>query len=1195
MDKSFNKNKRRKLLTLLLSAFMLSSAAATFAACGKNSANTDVDDSEVTFTPADSDRIKNGSFEFYEDNDGKNLIVTAPTGWTKSTGSSAKGSAYSSKTASGIIDTANWENLTKSKLQSGNAPTTEADAKAVWSQMSVYDKLNFYKTWTDADDANKIADLSFYDADKDNYNIDFEDLPTCENPLTHYAEGDEGYGEDTSVLMLHNSYSDKRGTAQKYTSSTTVTVPMGASAKFSVWVKTMDLTSANSENDESQSVSVTGQRGAYIGVTQNVGGQALDEVQIKNINTATINPDNENNGWVQYSFLLKGSSYASTTFTVVLGLGQGGGTDRWEYVDGYAFFDDVECELITNAKYAEALSALTAGTYFDVDTETPAIDRKFAVDETAWKDFNTCVIDCDYSPNAWKEYTEFNTSALTYEVTKEEKFGTVTSSKVAGSASDKVGLYSFDSLTTDAAANAMLQKVMDEGFEKYPFSNKDKNNIIMLYSESGAAYESVLDADFKVAAKTVKENSYLVISFFLKTSDMTGGFTGASVTATETGVAGNPTTASYKETVLLSGVNTNAVTKVELDGDENEDIYDGWQQYLLVIENSTESEQSFNLTFNYGPTGIVASKEEDYRSGYAAFANFAAREIDAEEYKRITAGDYVKTMTISDPAADSSDSGFDSPASVPHKAIETEIAQPKNYTGVNGGSAYIVPGAADKTTNSNAYAGLINKDYASAYASKYASDLTGITFDEALFGDSNQPLLIYNKEEAAYGYFGATQTVAIDAYVAVSVKVKVSAGAIANIYLVDKSDNASVDPLSISTLSYGYWYDSEGNVCSKDPSKASFDKKKDVAFKLNDKGLYEVNKSWSHYSEEYAGKSFANLQNYEKDTDGNLIVATDGVSYNYDSSVWSHAGNNGIAFYQKDGKYYAYESCKAADEVFDLASVKWTEDNKDVYLARYSNNAKTAAAVMTVEDTNGAWVNCTFYIRGGGEDKSYRLEVWSGSRDGGVKSAADSYVLFDMNSLTVDADKYTQLLDEAVETVKGTQTDEAFRASDAVAYTAFSFLDTAKFLRYDSTLDKEKVGNSYDDYISSADYTEGIAYLKGENVMFFDYSLTELSVPLDEEPAEDTEDKDDAKETPVDGMNIWLLISSLVLAAALLFAIVSIIVRKLVKKYGRGKKAKAPKKTKAEKKAKKAAKKAEKADKKAEKEEVKDESDPYND
>jgi hypothetical protein len=42
---------------------------------------------------------------------------------------------------------------------------------------------------------------------------------------------------------------------------------------------------------------------------------------------------------------------------MVLGLGQTGGTDAWEYVEGYAFFDDVECEIISNEAYDDVVHA----------------------------------------------------------------------------------------------------------------------------------------------------------------------------------------------------------------------------------------------------------------------------------------------------------------------------------------------------------------------------------------------------------------------------------------------------------------------------------------------------------------------------------------------------------------------------------------------------------------------------------------------------------------------------------------------------------------------------------------------------------------------------------------------------------------------------------------------------------------------
>ena len=77
--------------------------------------------------------------------------------------------------------------------------------------------------------------------------------------------------------MLHNEYPKKSednadklsGTAAKFTSSSTVTIPAGASAQFSVWVRTQDLKATYDQNVGQTAVGV----GAYISVTNSVGGR----------------------------------------------------------------------------------------------------------------------------------------------------------------------------------------------------------------------------------------------------------------------------------------------------------------------------------------------------------------------------------------------------------------------------------------------------------------------------------------------------------------------------------------------------------------------------------------------------------------------------------------------------------------------------------------------------------------------------------------------------------------------------------------------------------------------------------------------------------------------------------------------------------------------------------------------------------
>src|SRR5699024_4611954 len=118
------------------------------------------------------------------------------------------------------------------------------------------------------------------------------------------------------------------GTGQYYTSSTTITLSAGTAAQVSFWVRTDDLTHYY-EDDE---LSVENNAGAYVRVNQTVGGTTLDQMQIKNINTK--------GEWRQYTLYIRANSFATTTFTVVFGLGQGSTSNRLEYVNGFAFFDD---------------------------------------------------------------------------------------------------------------------------------------------------------------------------------------------------------------------------------------------------------------------------------------------------------------------------------------------------------------------------------------------------------------------------------------------------------------------------------------------------------------------------------------------------------------------------------------------------------------------------------------------------------------------------------------------------------------------------------------------------------------------------------------------------------------------------------------------------------------------------------------
>ncbi len=1150
MAKNFNDSKYKKLLALCLSVFTVTSAFATLSAC--NTTSSDDDDTtneEVTTTEKDDSVITNGSFEYNSKGD-TTLIVTSPSGWTRSTNSATSGSASSSQSASGIVDTTAsvWDDLTQSAIFKtlGKQPEdlTVAEAEANWSKMSKYDKLKFFEAYEDADSDNDVDELSFYDADTDAFNIDAEDipLPSDGNPGTHYKEGDEGYGEESNVLMIHNQYTDNRGTAQKYTSSTTVTVPAGAAAEVSVWVKTSDL---QFKHTSGTTMDALGNRGAYIGITHTVGGNTLDQFMVKNINTKNDQGVNE---WVEYNFYLQGSSYADSTFTMVLGLGLTGGTDTFEYVNGYAFFDDIKCEILTADEY-------------EVPANTPRVTLE--ADGTA-KTFKADVAKTTETPNGAKGVTAFEIDLQPSEefaplTLTAADFKTGITEEVKGSSTlvsangekltdgekevygdfnldvsfDKFGYFSdFAAIQAEAEkkdpanaekyANSYFKAVYDKNFAD---STVDFKNVLLLMSKDGAAYTSKLSKEFTVAA-----GERIAVSFFLKTSDI-AGFTGAGITLHD-----------GENCTSFDSLDTSGSAAVDIN-DENKDIYDGWQQCFFFVENDTETDKTFTLSFTYGKTVVYGTTKADYYPGFAAFANFTTLPMTEEEYKCASTGTYAKTVSlVAGEDEEKTGAEFDAVATVPSGAIETGLADPKNYKGVVGGSKYVSVSGTDGTVNSSEYAGLLNKEYIEEY--EKTEWLKNLNLAE-LFGNATQPLLIYNNDAQAYGFIGTKQTVAADSYQAVSVRVKVSAGATAYVYLVDATNVNDQKVLSVSQK-VSYWYDADGNVCEEDPSKN--EKKSNIAFKLQSNGLYTANAQWDK-AESYKGY-YANLANYEKDASGNLIVAEGGVSYNYNEK-WENAGNDGIAFYynKADQKYYAYlENGVYKTEVKDLATVVNSE-NKTI--ARYktddgkisTNEGNAFVKIVGTAETAADWQTVTFYIHTGSVEKNYRLEVWSGSRDGQELSATGSYVLFDSNNPgTLDETTYTSLVEELE--------DEATRKfSDT-----FSFYDSDKFLRYDADIDENEVGNSYTSYVSSS-YSEGVAYLEvSKNDVyqkFLNYSIADTTVTADVE--EDDEQTEEENTATVSETNIFLLISSLAIAGVLLLAVVSLIVRKVFLKR-RGKK-----------------------------------------
>ncbi len=1120
-----------KFKTLLLSILTLLIACVyVFTACSSGNSSTDDDDEETTKT--DTQTFANADFEYFDDNSNSYLIYT-PNNWSKSSGSNALGdSASSSLAKSGIVDTSKDWGTEFTKAKSNYDTYKDTASKDIPDDVDYYSDIdNDYDIpgWDIANDA-KTGDTLEEAAIKDAAN--------SANPGTHWGENEEEVAKNGShVLMLHNYRSDRdaRGTAAKYTSSS-ITVTMNTAVKVSVWVKTYKMT-----DYKGNEVSTTSPRGAYVAINNTVGGSSQDALFVNNINTANVT---ENNGWVQYSFYIKASTYATTNFSLVLGLGQGGGNNKLEYIDGYAFFDDVEYEVMTAAEYDTATKNIDSAYTYALNLGLENNDNK----KDSRSDARPEKV---YALNLSKSFASLTPEVSSNGLTVDEYGQTVitaTGKDITDNKDKKGKITTASAITSDATMSATVKNA----FEKYPFGN---DNVLLIASYKGANYTAKLNKTW-----TVGSEKYVAVSFWVKTSDLQGG-TGATVTLYD---ASNATT--------IGAVDTTTLTQVDIKDDNGtqKDIFDGWQQCFLFVENQTKSALTFTLEFSYGVTTNAGTALSSYTEGFAAFAGFAEAEMTEQEYALKSTGTYaVTTSLVGNYKSATYGGGFDDVAYAPTDKIESGFADTRAYDGVYGGSTYVGgSNVVSSAKNNYADAGLLNKAYAKTYYNnneaigKFVNSYTAAAVNaenwwNTILGTSaNQPLFITNptnQKVTSYGYVAKNaSTLSTSSYTTISYRVMVSEGAVANLYLID-----TTEPDSISDVRYAnaldfksgvsYRYDSNGNLVAKDPESNDYSPKADTLLYIQENGLWAKTKNYS------GTELYANLANYDVDENGNLIDSNDNVVY------FAHEGK----FY----RYFDEENNKYSVEVQDFTKALTADQ---LAKARIQNKTN-AVLTQTIEGTSSnayKWIYVNFYIANGDTSKNYRLEVWNGSRDGSVQMAENSTVIFDKisgNSLT--SDTYASHLKENMlnaypsyasqAKIKEAYENGTLPTSDNanIVYYHYSLYDDSDYAPYDADYDTENSGNPYGEYDGTA-YENTVAYFAynyGTTYnTFVDYTTVDKTISSSSSDS----DSDDTTTTNDSEQNVWLLVSSIILAVALVITLISMLVRKLVANIKKGKLAK---------------------------------------
>ena len=1234
-----NKSAKLRIIPLVLSILMVLSFG-LFALCACSTDDEEDDSSSETRT--DTQTFSNADFEYFTDSDGSYVIGSADSWTSSSVSNDSNVSASSSSAKSGIVDTASSTVFDETSWEAYKEDPENGTFD--WSGFYyAYKDYVYYDSLDEEDDADELEDAVYY-TDVDNYydipgwdiysayldslntdgesSVDFTDSDTilsdeykdafieyirALNPGTHWTGSDDestlNEEKGTHVLMLHNYRTAGYGTAMQYASSS-ITLQAGTAASVSVWVKTSDLT-----YNDGTSVAA-GNRGAFIEISNTVGGTTQDSLVVRNINTEILNPaadENtpaENNGWVQYTFYVRASSYADTTFTVNLGLGRqaaGNTANYYDYVQGYAFFDDLTYNVFKASDWADVVGGTYNGGDLDVDgdgtAETPAaaqqtctLDTSSLSDKGKFDAQNTelnngsyatvFALDLDELNGKMKELENLSASTTVAE-TEDDRYTDSSLTEhvnVGNYFTNGKSLYgtndiAFSGVKSDSniiTGGSYPGTVKDDfaNFANLPFGS---SSILMLYSGKGAPYTAAVSN----TAFSVAKGETLMVSFWVKTSDMANG-TGATVTL----IDGETETA-------IGAVDTTTLDTVDISDDYNktEDIFDGWQFCAFYVTNQQDNTLTFTLEFSIGPTTITGTSITDYVPGYAAFANLSTYKMTDEQAELAATGDYAVSVELT---GDTYSDGptFDTPATN-DKSLETGIANPGNYTGVYGGSYYVGgsdPSVSDdqNVQSTEISAGLLSRDYVSDYANdtqnatwvsvfESVNSITGTglldsdSWWSAYIGaDCTQPLIIAKTVADSYGFVANTESsVSTSSYAQVVVRVKLSPHTRAAVYLIDTTEPDINDPADEGKLQYAdklkhetgisYRYDEDGNLVNLDPDDDNFDRRDNILLYYQDNGLWAKERN-------YTGSEFyANLSNYEADEDGNL---TDGADT--------------IIYYLHDGAFYRYYD--EDSDTYEVQVKDFTEAGIDLTGAQLQATSEHDLYQVVENDTAdvSGWIYIRFFIASGDESKSYRLEFWSGDREGESGSTTDAsansanYVIFDVVQYSdLDETSFNNLIDAQMTTLA-----KALNYTDADALEEAYLADPTKFMNgfTDSdTVDGELVyfhyslydDNSYapfdadrtdgDDPYSSYDptsYENTVSYLKysfeDSGRTYYDtyvnYAASEVSVS-DSSSSDDTTDEDT---TATPDYNIWLLISSILLAAALIITLLALLLRKLL-------------------------------------------------
>ena len=192
--------------------------------------------------------------------------------------------------------------------------------------------------------------------------------------------------------------------------------------------------------------------------------------------------------------------------------------------------------------------------------------------------------------------------------------------------------------------------------------------------------------------------------------------------------------------------------------------------------------------------------------------------------------------------------------------------------------------------------------------------------------------------------------------------------------------------------------------------------------------------------------------------------------------------------------------------------------------------------VFTIENTTSeddGWKTVEFYIATGANEKSFRVELWNGSRDGNVES--EGVVFFNDISINTSG-AFTEVTDNW---------REAFITEGNPLYT-FD-VDNDEYILYtrDLTTREKEYNKDSDRKGNAVSYEPTVVWAQNDSMIYAIYNtLDPVEVdPYDSEPKDEETTEEDATET--DSSAFWLSFSSILLGVALVLAILMLFIKNI--------------------------------------------------